>query len=54
MSFLFKEFFIKGIVLIDLWLLWIKMFFLREFQLMTSALDNNILSSDQNTNQFLV
>ena len=29
-------------------------FFLREFQLMASALNNRSLSSDQDTNQFLV
>ena len=29
-------------------------FFLREFQLMASALDDSFLSSDQDTNQFLV
>ena len=29
-------------------------FFLREFQPMTSALGNSSLSSDQDTNQFLV
>ena len=28
-------------------------FFLREFQLMASAPDDNFLSSDQDTNQFL-